>query len=58
MSHTTVPPPSSEVCSFDWNSLAEPSLPSDIPFQILVKVADKDIFRTIIDEGASISILS
>ena len=50
--------PSSEVCSFDWNSLTKPSLPSDIPFQISVKVAGKDIFFTIIDEGASISILS
>jgi len=30
----------------------------DIPFQICVKVTGKDIFRTIIDEGASISILS
>ena len=57
-SHTMVPPPSSEVCSFDWNSLAEPSLPSDIPFQICVKVVGKDIFCTIVDEGASVSILS
>ena len=57
-SHITVPPPRSEVCSFDWNSLTEPSLPSDIPFQICVKVAGKDIFRTIVDEGASVSILS
>ena len=57
-SHTTVPPLSSEVCSFNWNSLAEPSLPSDVPFQILIKVAGKDIFRTIVDEGASVSILS
>ena len=58
MSHTIVPPPSFEVCSFDWNSLTEPSLPSDIPFQICVKVTGKDIFRTIVDEGASISIFS
>ena len=58
LSHTTVPPPSSEVCSFDLNSLIEPSLPSDIPFQICVKVTGKDIFRTIIDEGAFVSILS
>jgi len=27
MSHTTVPSPSSEVCSFDWNSLVEAHLP-------------------------------
>jgi hypothetical protein len=55
---STEPPPSTEVISFDWNSLAEPRLPSSIPFQIIVQVVDKYIYHTIIDEGASISILS
>lgn len=41
MSHTMVPPPSSEVCSFDWNSLVESCLPSYIPFQIVVEVLSK-----------------
>ena len=53
-----VRPPSSEVCSFDWNSLTKPSLPSDIPFQIYGGIVGKEIFRTIVDEGAFVSILS
>ena len=32
------PPPSSQIASFDWDSLVEPRLPSDAPFQIKVKV--------------------
>ena len=55
---STAPPPSTEVFSFDWNRLTEPRLPSSIPFQIIVKVCGKNVHRTIVDEGASVSILS
>ena len=51
------PPPSSRIASFDWDSLVEPRLPSDAPFQIKVKVGQYMIARCIVDEGASISIL-
>lgn len=55
---STEPPPSTEVFSFDWNRLTEPRLPSSIPFQIIVKAGGRDIHRTQVDEGASVSILS
>ena len=57
-SSTVVPPPNTEVTSFDWNSLIEPFLPTYIPFQIMVELFSRSIHWTIIDEGASISILS
>jgi hypothetical protein len=38
--------------------LTRPRLPSHIPFQITVQVCGWDIPQTLIDEGASISILS
>jgi hypothetical protein len=44
--------------SFDWNDLVEPHLPSSTPFQIRVEVNSKNIYRCIVDEGASASILS
>jgi hypothetical protein len=52
------PPPSNEVILFDWGVLTRPCLPSHIPFQITVQVRGWDIPQTLIDEGASISILS
>ena len=52
------PPPNSRVASFDWDILVEPCLPSDAPFQIKVKVERYTINRCIVDEGASVSILS
>ena len=52
------PPPSSQISSFDWDSLVEPCLPSDAPFQIKVKVEPYIIAHCIVDEGASVSILS
>ena len=52
------PPPSSRISFFDWHSLFEPRLPSDIPFQIKVKVEPYMIAHCIVDEGASITILS
>ena len=55
---STEPPPSKEVFSFDWNRLAEPRLPSSIPFQIIVKICGRSVHRTNVDEGSSVSILS
>ena len=52
------PPPSSQIDSFDWDSLVEPRLPFDAPFQIKVNVEPYTIAHCIVDEGASISILS
>ena len=47
---------SSTSTSFDWDSLVEPRLPSNAPFQIKVKFEPYTIARCIVDEGASISI--
>ena len=52
------PPPSNEAILFDWGALTGPCLPSHIPFQITVQVCGWDVTQTLIDEGASISILS
>jgi hypothetical protein len=52
------PPPSIEAVLFDWGALNGPRLPSHIPFQITVQVRGRDVPQTLIDEGASVSILS
>jgi hypothetical protein len=52
------PPPSPRIVSFDWNDLVEPRLPSSTPFQIRVEVNSTNMYRCIVDEGASTSILS
>jgi hypothetical protein len=52
------PPPSNEAILFDWGVLTGPRLPSHIPFQITVQVRGRDVPQTLIDEGASVSILS
>jgi hypothetical protein len=52
------PPPSNEAILFDWGALTGPRLPSHVPFQITVQVRGRDIPQTLIDEGASVSILS
>jgi hypothetical protein len=52
------PPPSNEAIHFDWDVLTRPRLPSYIPFQITVQVCGRDVTKTLIDEGSSISILS
>jgi hypothetical protein len=52
------PPPSNETIHFDWGVLTGPRLPSHIPFQITVQVCGLDVPQTLIDEGASVSILS
>ena len=58
MSVSTEPSPSSEVISFEWSNLTESHLHSSVPLQIVVNVTARWILRTIVDEGASVSILS
>ena len=58
MSLLTEPSPSTEVISFDWSNLTKSRLQSSVPFQIVVNVTARRILRTIVDEGASVSILS
>jgi hypothetical protein len=52
------PPPSTEAILFYWGVITRPRLPSHIPFQITVQVRGRDVPQTLIDEGASVSILS
>jgi hypothetical protein len=52
------PPLSNEAILLDWGALLESRLPSYIPFQIIVQVCGRDVPQTIVDEGASVSILS
>jgi hypothetical protein len=54
----TKPPPSNEAILFYWGVLTRPHLPSHVPFQITVQVHGRDIPQMLIDEGASINILS
>jgi hypothetical protein len=54
----STPPPSPKMVSFDWNDLVEPHLPSAAPFQIRIEVNSTKIYRCIVDEEASASILS
>jgi hypothetical protein len=52
------PPPSNEAILFNWGVLTGPRLPSHIPFHITVQVCGRDVPQMLIDEGASVSILS
>jgi hypothetical protein len=52
------PPPSNEAILFDWGALTGPRLPSHVPFHITVQVRGRDVPKMLIDEGASVSILS
>ena len=53
----SVPPPNNLVISFDWNLLGRSYLPSNVPFQIIVQYYRMIMVGTIVDEGASVSIL-
>ena len=53
-----VPPPSNLVISFDWNLLGRPRLPSNVPFRIIVQTYKMVMVGAIIDEWASVSIIS
>ena len=52
------PPSSSQIASFYWDSLVETRIPFDAPFQIKVKAESYTTAHCIVDEGASVSILS
>jgi hypothetical protein len=52
------PPLSNDSILFDWVALTRPHLRSDIPFNIIVQVYVRDVPQMLIDEGASVSILS
>jgi hypothetical protein len=54
----STPTPSPRMVSFDWNDLFEPRLPSYVHFQIRVEDNSTNIYRCIVDEGASAIILS
>ena len=58
LSLSTEPSLSSEAISFDWSNLTESHLHSSVPFQIVLNVTARWILHTIVDEGASASILS
>ena len=58
MSLSTKPYSSNEVIFFDWSNLTEYHLHSSVPFLIVVQVTPKSILHTIINEGASVRILS
>jgi len=51
-------PPSSFVIFFDWGPLTAFRLPSYVPFQITVQAYYMVVHSTILDEGASVSIMS
>ena len=53
-----IPPPSSYVISFDWSHLTAFHLPSYVPFQITVQAYNMVVHGPILDEGASVSIMS
>jgi len=55
---SNVPPPSSNSVSFNWDSLVKPHLPSIAPFQINARVNSTNIYRCMVDEGSSASIIS
>jgi len=55
---SSVPTPSLGIVSFNWNSLKEKSLPSFTPIHMVVGVNFINVYCSIVDEEASISILS
>jgi len=54
----TTPPLSSLVTSFDWSRLTGYRFPSYVPFHIALQAYHMAILGTVIDEGASVSIMS
>jgi hypothetical protein len=52
------PSPSPRMVLFYWNDLVDPHRPSSTPFQIRIEVNSKNIYRCVVDEGSSTSILS
>ncbi|CAA3018919.1 Hypothetical predicted protein [Olea europaea subsp. europaea] len=52
-----VPPPSSSVISFDWSRLTTPPLPSHVPFWVTAYACNVALPGTLLDEGASVSLM-
>ena len=52
-----VPPPSSSVVSFDWSRLTTPPLPSHVPFWVTAYASHMALPGTVLDEGASVSLM-
>jgi hypothetical protein len=57
-STSIIPPSSPRMVSFDCNDLVEPHLPYYMPFKRTVEFNSKNIYRCIVHEGDSTSILS
>ena len=55
---SSIPPPSHGIISFDWNGFTQSCLPFANPFQIIVRVEPFNVYRSIVDEGAVVTILS
>jgi len=58
MSIPMIPPPSSSIISFDYNQLTAFRLPYYVSFQIMVQAYNMVVHGIVLDEGASISIMS
>jgi len=52
-----IPPPSSSVISFDWSRLTTSPLPSHVPFWVTAHACNKALPDTMLDEGASVSLM-
>jgi len=50
-------PPSSSVVSFDWSRLTTPPLPSHVPFWVTAYACNMALPGTVLDEGASVSLM-
>jgi len=52
-----IPPPSSSVVSFNWSHLTTSPLPSHVPFWVTVHAYNTTLPGTVLDEGASVSLM-
>ena len=52
-----IPPSSSLVVSFDWSRLTTPPLPSHVPFWVTAYAYNTTLPGTVLDEGASVSLM-
>jgi hypothetical protein len=52
------PPPIHEAIPFYWVALTRPRLPSNLLFKITIQVCGQDVSQRLLDEGASITIMS
>lgn len=52
-----IPPPSSSIVSFDWSHLTTSPLPSHVPFWVTVHAYNMALPGTVLDDGASVSLM-